>query len=107
LKKYFFRGYFDGDGSIYKYEKYYQVGLNITSTYEQDWGFIVDLFNELNIKPKIKRTKYKNKDNKTYNMSRVIIYNKIDIIKFCEYIYQNYDFMGLKRKYEIYEKINN
>ena len=33
LKKYFFRGYFDGDGSIYKYEKYYQVGLNITSTY--------------------------------------------------------------------------
>ena len=108
LKNYFFRGYFDGDGSIGKYEKYKSVYMSFTSTYDQDWSFIEKLFNNLDIKFKSKISKYVTNQGNLTKTSRVVIQNKKDIIKFCNYIYGNsYDNYGLKRKYKIYEKIKN
>lgn len=105
LKHYFYRGYFDGDGSIYKYDKYYQIGLNICSTYNQDWNFMIKLFETLKINVTIKQNKYLTKDNKENKLSRLTILNKKEVIVFCDYIYQNFDNIALIRKYNIYKQI--
>lgn len=105
LKHYFYRGYFDGDGSIYKYDKYYQIGLNICSTYNQDWNFMIKLFDTLKINVTIKQNKYLTKDNKENKLSRLTILNKKEVILFCDYIYQDFDNIALIRKYNIYKQI--
>jgi len=102
LKQYFFRGYFDGDGTIYSTKK--QSVLNITSTYEQDWTDISKFMDKLHIKYSISKIRYTNKLNILNSASRIVIQNINGIVKFCDYIYKDFigDNIGLKRKYDIY-----
>ncbi len=106
LKYYFYRGLIDGDGCFYINIKNKLYQFSITSSYEQDWGFMINLCNELDIKYNIKLidriNKRTGKENKS---SQFRITNKKGIKKIGEYIYQDYDNIGLKRKYDKYLNI--
>ena len=71
--------------------------ITFSSSRNQDWVFIADLLDELEINYKIR---------KLYDelgvSSQVNFYNKHDIVKFFEYINQtnDYDKFGLRRKYD-------
>ena len=106
LKKYFYRGIIDGDGCFYKNKKNYTNQFILASTFEQDWTYMIDLCEKLNIsKYRIDRVKKTLKNNKISKSSSFRICRKKDIILLGEYIYQNYDEMGLKRKYNKYKEI--
>lgn len=100
LKPYFFRGLIDGDGCFCSKNRSY---FSITGTIEQNWKEIDDLFLKLDISYKLTK-----KERKIGNSSFVVISNKKDIIKLGDYIYvNNFDGIGLERKYKIYEEIKN
>lgn len=89
LRHYWWRGYFDGDGWMGKNR------LSITSSKTQDWSFVHKLGDILQIKFRV--CVYLN-GNGGYSM--VVLSNKKDRIRFCEYIYRDWDEcdVGLKRK---------
>ena len=97
--KYFIRGVVDGDGCFYQNKKNYTRQFAITSTYEQDWTYIVNILNSLECKYKIDRVL-----NKKSKYSSIRINNR-DIIKFGRYIYG--DFFGLTRKYNKFLEIES
>ncbi len=93
LRRYWFRGYLDGDGCIrFKNKKY--MGVVFTGTYNQDWNFLINLCESLNIKFLIEKFVVK-----LGGYSQFIIYKKYDVLKFCKFIYDDFDDIGLKRKY--------
>lgn len=103
LKLYFWRGYIDGDGSISSLK--HKIEFAIWSTIEQDWSEVINLFNKLNIS-RYQIYKYIRKEGK--HKSSVIRIGCINDVKLIgDYIYQDYDNMGLKRKYNSYQKILN
>jgi|GEM_PF-2288150 len=97
LKHYFFRGLIDGDGHIYT------RGVTISSCYNQDWSYISNLTNFLNIKSYIYRSVSDN------GKSSVIEMNGINALHFCEYIYNGIenDYIGLVRKYNGFLKLKS
>lgn len=99
LKYYWFRGYFDGDGTIGKYTRSRNLGF--TSCKDQDWKFLINLYNQLNITNYFSITeKYKNGSS-----SKIRLCRKDEISKFLKFIYPNgYDF-GFKRKYNKFIEI--
>lgn len=104
LHSYFLLGLIDGDGNFFSIKNKIYT-FNIVSGYEQNWEFIENLFNKLNIKYCIQRLIQKN----GHKFSRIIISNKEGIIKLGEYIYKNYnqDKIGLNRKFIKYLEIEN
>lgn len=98
LKYYFYRGYSDGDGNFYKGKNLYQY--TISGHYDQNWIFIKNLYDNLNIKYTIKQI-----DTGKSKSSFIRIVNKNDIDIFGNYIYQDWDNIGLNRKYEKYIEI--
>jgi hypothetical protein len=103
LQHHFFRGYFDGDGSFSIYNKEKNVNFNVTSTIQQDWSFVINLFDKLEIET-YNSWKYNRKTGKSSNMS---ISNKWDIIKLGEYLYNESEDLRLERKYIKYQLIKN
>lgn len=97
LRHYWFRGFFDGDGSIY-FSTRRQLGF--WSTINQNWDFMIDLLKYLNIE-KYSIIQYKRK-NSTHLSSCFEIRIINDIRKIMEYIYKDYDNIGLSRKYQKY-----
>lgn len=98
LKHYWWLGYFNGDGWAYYREKPYFRQLGIASCYEQNWDFFENLAHSLNIKFAIqKRNKIKS------SSSNISINNTDGILKFKNYIYQDYskDFGFLRKKEKI------
>lgn len=98
---YFWRGYFDGDGCLFV-GKNNQKGMSIHSTYEQDWGVMEKLFMDLGINYSIKRMTV---ESSGYKKSSINSTDFVSIIKFCNYIYQNYeiDKIGFPRKWEKFQ----
>lgn len=104
LHSYFFRGYFDGDGCFYfKPNPNKLTQFIMCSSYNQDWSSVIKLFDNLNIKYGLQNQICKN----TNSSSKIRVTNKKDIIKLGEYIYKDYDGIGLKRKYDKYLEIAN
>lgn len=95
----FFRGYFDGDGCFYHINDSYRCF--ISGSYEQDWSSLENLFKELNIKYNINK-----KIRKNNKYSDITISNKNDIDIFANYIYKDWDNIGLKRKYNYYNNFS-
>lgn len=99
LRNYFFRGLIDGDGCFYigknKEGRITQRQLTMTSTYEQDWGYYINLLDSMDIKYSVRRVENKNGN----RYSQVRITNKKGIIKLGEYLYRGKLF-GFDRKYE-------
>ncbi len=94
LRKYWWRGYLDGDGCIYS-DKNYQVFF--TSGIAQDWKFIETLPFSLNWKTVMRQTP-------KGSYSRRLLNNKMDCLVLLDYIYENYesDKIGFIRKYNKY-----
>ncbi|HSE99939.1 MAG TPA: LAGLIDADG family homing endonuclease [Nitrososphaeraceae archaeon] len=97
LKHYFFRGLVDGDGCIDK------NGISISSCYNQDWNYVSNLNDSLDINSYIYR-----KIQKSGKYS-VIEINCINGLVFCEYIYKNRDVdnIGLYRKFLKYLELKS
>jgi hypothetical protein len=100
LLHYFFRGLSDGDGCFYLKTYKPKKGstlkqFSISSTKEQDWSYVENLFNDLSIKYSIYR-------NGSGSQIRITNFNGIRL--FGEYIYCGYidDEIGLSRKYNKY-----
>lgn len=113
LKHYWFRGLVDGDGSFYYNSNTTAKQFNCSSASFQDWSYFELLFNEINIQKYTIRKSViltnSSTSGKPSSYSDVRITNRQDIIKFGEYIYQNYenDKIGLERKYNKYLEIKN
>lgn len=98
LRKYWFRGYLDGDGCI-KLGKKYGVEVVFVGPYNQDWGFMRDLCLELSINHSIY-----NRLVKKGGYSHFRINKKLDVKRVCDFLYEGYyiDGIGLNRKYNKY-----
>jgi hypothetical protein len=96
-KHYWWRGYFDGDGS-FTFNKPPNVKINLASCYEQNWDFVEELKNDIDFEYKIcKRVNQKSKN------SIIIVEKEDSIKKFMNYILKGRKF-GLIRKYNKYYK---
>ena len=93
---YFFNGLVDGDGNFYISKNCRTKQFSISSTYEQDWSYIENLFSKLNIK-KYEIRKRKNKNGQS---SVVRVSNYDDIYRLYKFLYPNEFEIGLKRKYD-------
>jgi hypothetical protein len=104
LHNYFYLGIIDGDGCFYykKLKNSTTRQFSISSTYEQDWTYVEELFKSLNVKFSIGRY-CKKDDSSSYSSIRVT--NKEDIKKIGDFIYINKKNIGLSRKYEKYLQI--
>ena len=87
----FIRGYFDGDGCIYNSQG--RIMLNFTGSEYFCKGLCSWLENNLNIKTKCKQ----DKRGKSWYL---YIFRITDVLKFCNYIYQNEQELKLFRKFK-------
>lgn len=100
-RRYWFRGYLDGDGCI-KLGKKYGVAVVFAAPYNQNWKFMCDLCDDLSINYSIN-----NFTVKKGGYSQFRINKKMDVKKLCDYIYDNYDGIGFSRKYNKYCDVLN
>ena len=91
LIPHFIRGYFDGDGSFSFNPKNYSIKTQIVSASDEFKQFIIDELNKKNIKINL------------YSGIKLQIQNKMDNLKFYNYIYENAK-IYLNRKKEKYEE---
>jgi hypothetical protein len=104
LKHYWFRGYFDGDGCFYYGANSVKQAV-LSGGYNQNFDFFISLLEELQIKFEYKKFSKENpKTNRINSHSRIRFNGFYNIQKFGNYIYQNMDGIGLKRKYSLYNK---
>jgi len=97
LRRYFYLGLIDGDGCFYFNEKNKTRQFYITSSFDQDWTHMINLFDEINVNQyEIRKIENKNSNRSSY--IRVKKYDEIESI--FNYLYPNgYEF-GLKRKFD-------
>jgi len=104
-RKYWYRGFLDGDGCI-KLGKKYGSEIVFAGTKDDKWLFMIDLCDNLSIDYKIIR---KTINNGGYSHFRVN--KKVSVLKLGDYLYSNYDNIGFNRKYKKYldviNRINN
>jgi hypothetical protein len=93
LKRFWFRGYWDGDGCFYLNKNTKAVHCTATSTYEQDWTFLQNLYISLNIKFSIRRVK---KEKSSYSQIRIT--NQKGSLKLINYLYDSTNQIGFDRK---------
>jgi len=95
LQQYWFRGFFDGDGSVTIKSKGHH-SIAFTGHEKQDWNFIVELFKSIDI------INYRIRiiESRGGKSSQIRVTNKRDILKFENYIYSDFDELqlGLLRK---------
>ena len=94
-KQLWFRGFFDGDGSVTIIPKGHH-SIAFTGHKEQDWYFIIKLFNEIGI------NKYKERiiTSRGGFSSQIRITNKKDLNTFHKYLYNDSINISLSRKRE-------
>jgi intein/homing endonuclease len=100
----FFRGLSDGDGCFYISDRESHYQYSIGSSRSQDWSYVENIFKLLNISYGMSI-----KDKPNSKSSSIRISNKKDVIKFGNYLYENFeiDHIGLQRKYEKYKQIKS
>lgn len=96
LTRYFFNGLIDGDGNFFISKDLKTKHFSISSTYDQDWSYIRNLFEKIDISVFDERRRI----NKKGNSSTIRITNYDDIFKLYKYLYPNEFEIGLKRKYD-------
>jgi hypothetical protein len=98
LHSYFLLGLSDGDGCFYINMKHHLFQWTITSTYEQEWNSIEEIFSKLNLKYRINRVK-----NGNGGYSQFQINGPQNLLKLGEFLYSGE--LGLKRKRDKFENI--
>lgn len=101
LIHYWWRGYFDADGCIYKIKNSNNIQISLTSTYDQDWSAVSNLLGLLEIKHSITRIVRESGNQYSY----IRFTSKKSTKAFLDYIYIGKEF-GLSRKRDIYSKLN-
>lgn len=96
FKKYWYRGFLDGDGCI-RLGKKYGSSIVFSGPYKQNWNFLEKLANFLNIHFLIDRRMVK-----FGGHSYFTIYRKNDVEILGKYLYSDYDNIGFSRKYKKY-----
>lgn len=97
LKHYWFRGYFDGDGCIHLQKGKYPT-ISFAGNYEQDFTFIFNLLDDLDI-----NFKHYKRILKGGSKNAVVIFSgRKNSQKFYSYIY-NGKVLGLRRKRDKFE----
>jgi hypothetical protein len=94
-KELWFRGFFDGDGSVTIIPKGHH-SIAFSGSKHQNWDFVKTLFNDIGIE----RYKERILESRNAFSSQMRISNKKDINTFYDYLYCNSIEIGLKRKYE-------
>lgn len=102
LIHYFYLGWSDGDGCFYYSKTKKIIQFIISGAYDQDWGSLITICNELKIQYRIDRFITK----KNHKYSRFLINKNEDILIFGKFIYEN-TLIGLPRKKEKYNVIKN
>ena len=106
----------DGDGSFYHRKDTELFPENVSnqfcigSCYDQDWKYIEELFDFLQIKSKIRRVVQINKINQKESRSSIIrISHRQSVTILGNYLYKNYeiDKIGFPRKYKTFQDIVN
>lgn len=99
LRSYFWRGYFDGDGCVYRAPNG-TTKVSIAGGYNQDWTAIKQLGETLDIAISINRRI----QSKTSQSSCALIMTSHHIVTFLEWIYRGFetDRIGLSRKHAKY-----
>ena len=97
LHRFFWKGYFDGDGCFYVSEK--QVSANISGPLQQSWKSVECLFNALDI-----RFNYEKLERKSGNSSRITIADRASLLRLGIYLYTDKK-IGLPRKLEKFKQI--
>ena len=100
LKKYWYRGFLDGDGCI-RLGKKYGSSIVFAGPYKQNWFFLEKLCEHLNINFIIER-----KIIKLGGQSHFIVHRKKDVKILGDYLYCDYDNIGFSRKYNKYIEVN-
>jgi hypothetical protein len=105
LRKYFLRGLIDGDGCFSSSFKNKGKFINrsyfsLTGRIDFEWNFLLSIFDNLNINYKLTRL-----ERITGSSSFIVISSQKDITLLYNYIYSDYDNIGLKRKYLICKEI--
>lgn len=100
LTNHFFRGLLDGDGCITisnSNKKYKQTAIYFSSSAEQNWVFLTNVLDKINVKYKIRVIK-----DIRGQSSQLYINESLSIYNFCEFIYKDSDGIRLERKYNKY-----
>ena len=100
LKSHFLRGIFDGDGCLTisnSKKKYKQISVYFSSSASQDWNFLSNILDELNVK-------YKHRiiSDKLGESSQICIHDSESIYNLCEFIYRDSENLRLERKFKKY-----
>jgi hypothetical protein len=100
LTSHFLRGIFDGDGCITiskSQEKYKQTAIYFSSSKDQNWKFLTDILDSIQVK-------YNSRINidKLGKSSQIFINESKSIFKLCDYMYKDSDGIRLERKYKKY-----
>lgn len=104
----FYRGWFDGDGTISFLEDgrgvCQEFDFSIAGNYQQNWNALHLIFRKLNIEYySICRTINKDKS----KSSRCASKDKKDVLRFLDYIYQGEIYPCLGRKYLLYKRLKS
>jgi len=100
LKSHFIRGLFDGDGCITisnTGKNYKQTAIYFSSSENQDWSFLEEILNSINVKYRIRKLK-----DKLGESSQICIKDSKSIFKLCEFMYLESDNIRMERKYKKY-----
>jgi len=99
LVSHFIRGLFDGDGCLTnsKSGKYMQSGIYFSSSYDQNWDYLTNILDTLNVKY-VKRIL----SDKLGKSSQICIKDSISIYNLCEFMYKDSDECRLERKHDKY-----
>lgn len=102
LKKYWWRGYFEGDGSVtYNRRTKYSIAFSFAACKKQDWKFAIDLLNNtLKLNKYIINLDKKGADKGT---STFVVSGLEKCRRFYNYIYSGDNF-GIQRKKSVFEK---
>jgi len=94
-KQFWFRGFFDGDGSVSIFPKGHH-SITFTGSKNQDWKFVCELFNNIGVE------KYRERiiESRNAYSSQIRVTNKKDIKTFQNYLYQDLPNLSLWRKRE-------
>lgn len=94
-KQLWFRGFFDGDGSVSIFPKGHH-SITFTGSKNQDWKFVCELFNNIGVE------KYRERiiESRNAYSSQIRVTNKKDIKIFQNYLYQDLPSLSLWRKRE-------
>jgi hypothetical protein len=103
LQKYFYLGWSDGDGCFYISDDLKTKQYVMSGTYNQDWSMLEDLCKKLDIFYIINKFKTK----KGHSYSRFLIARNDGILSFGNFIYDDKNDLGLKRKFDKFNSIKN